>query len=117
METDEFPQQACAREVHEELGIPVTVGDLLVVDWSPPTGPRPRALVHFTFDCGVLAGLDQIHLAGQELEDAAFVPPERTARRLPANVSPRVHAAAWAHTVRTPAYLAGGLAFLPGTQG
>ncbi|QOC91072.1 NUDIX domain-containing protein [Micromonospora craniellae] len=115
VEAEEYPHQACARELHEELGIPITPGNLLVVDWSPPTGPRPRALVHFTFDGGILAGLGEIRLSAQELDDAAFVPPERAARLLPANVAPRVPAAARARTAHAPAYLAGGLGYPPST--
>lgn len=34
----EYPHDACAREIQEELGISVVVGDLLVVDWAPPAG-------------------------------------------------------------------------------
>ncbi|MDG4797118.1 NUDIX hydrolase [Micromonospora sp. WMMD1082] len=115
VETEEYPHQACAREVHEELGISIAVGDLLVLDWSPPTGPRPRALVHFTFDCGTIGGLDRMSLPGQELERMAFVPPERAETLLPANVAPRVPAAIRARAGRAPVYLpdgpAGGLVY------
>jgi 8-oxo-dGTP diphosphatase len=108
VEAEEYPHHACAREMHEELGISIEVGNLLVVDWSLPTGPRPRALVHFTFDCGTLAGLDGIRLPGQELEEVAFVPPERAEDLLPSNVAPRVPAAIRARTGQAPVYLAGG---------
>ncbi|MGC4878186.1 NUDIX domain-containing protein [Micromonospora sp. DT43] len=32
LDEGEYPHDACAREIREELGISVTVGDLLVVD-------------------------------------------------------------------------------------
>ncbi|MBQ1073195.1 NUDIX hydrolase [Micromonospora sp. C31] len=113
VEEDEYPHHACAREVHEELGLTVAVGDLLVVDWAPPAGQRPRALIHFTFDCGTLASLADIDLPGQELEDVAFFSPEEVERRLPANVAPRADAAARARVRQIPVYLAGGAATSP----
>ncbi|WP_433529190.1 NUDIX domain-containing protein [Micromonospora sp. CA-263727] len=113
VEAEEYPHQACSREVHEELGLSIAVGDLLVVDWSLATGPRPRALVHFTFDCGVIAGLGGLWLSGRELEGMAFVSPQRAENLLPSNVAPRVPAAIRARSGRTPVYLAGGLAHPP----
>lgn len=104
----EYPHDACAREIREELGISVVVGDLLVVDWAPPAGQRPRAIVSFTFDCGSIANLDGLVLPGQELKEAAFVSPREAEQRLPDNVAPRVHAAISARDRRAPVYFAGG---------
>ncbi|MFG2049208.1 NUDIX domain-containing protein [Micromonospora sp. NPDC048935] len=104
----EFPHDACAREIREELGISVVVGDLLVVDWAPPAGQRPRAIISFTFDCGSIASLDSVNLPGQELEDAAFFSPREAERRLPGNIATRVHAAMSARDLAAPLYLAGG---------
>ncbi|WP_328653892.1 NUDIX hydrolase [Micromonospora sp. NBC_00330] len=104
----EYPHDACAREIREELGISVVVGDLLVVDWAPPAGKRPRAIVSFTFDCGSIANLDGLDLPGQELEDAAFFSPREAEQHLPENVATRVHAATSARDLRAPLYLAGG---------
>ncbi|WP_433538654.1 NUDIX domain-containing protein [Micromonospora sp. CA-249363] len=107
----EYPHDACAREIREELGVALTVGDLLIVDWAPPTGQRPRAIVSFTFDCGSVAGPDGFKLPGGELEDAAFFSCDETERHLPENVSTRVSAAIRARGRRSPIYLAGGLTF------
>ncbi|WP_410818477.1 NUDIX domain-containing protein [Micromonospora sp. 050-3] len=106
----EYPHDACAREIREELGVAVAVGDLLVVDWAPPVGERPRAIISFTFDCGSVASLDYFNLPGQELEDFGFFPRQEAEQRLPDNVATRVHAAISARERRTPAYLACGSA-------
>ncbi|WP_233599810.1 NUDIX hydrolase [Micromonospora sp. M71_S20] len=113
VEEDEYPHHACTRELREELGLAVAVGDLLVVDWAPPAGPRPRALIHFTFDCGTLVGLDSIDLPGQELEDVAFFSPQEAEQRLPVNVAPRANAAIQARARQTPVYLASGVTTSP----
>ncbi|WP_433308324.1 NUDIX domain-containing protein [Micromonospora sp. CA-269861] len=104
----EYPHDACAREIREELGISLAVGDLLVVDWAPAAGQRPRAIISFTFDCGSIASLDGLVLPGQELEDAAFFSPRGAQQRLPDNVAARVHTAMSARDLHAPLYLAGG---------
>ncbi|MEU1360112.1 NUDIX hydrolase [Micromonospora zamorensis] len=104
----EYPHDGCAREVREELGISATVGDLLVVDWAPPAGLRPRAIISFTFDCGSISSLDEIELAGQELEEVAFFTRQGAEGRLPENVAPRVSAAIDARNRHALTYLAGG---------
>ncbi|SCL35692.1 ADP-ribose pyrophosphatase YjhB, NUDIX family [Micromonospora nigra] len=106
----EFPHAACVREVQEELGIGVVVKDLLVVDWALPAEERPRALVHFTFDCGTVTNLESSTLCRQEIQDLAFFPPRLAEQRLPGNVAPRVSAAIQARARTTSVYLAGGSA-------
>ncbi|MER5456673.1 NUDIX hydrolase [Micromonospora sp. NPDC002389] len=105
IESDEYPHHACAREVHEELGLTLPVGDLLVVDWAPPDGPRLRSLIHFTFDCGTLTGADRFDLPEDELTEAAFFPPTEAEKRLPATVAHRIGAALHARSRRRPIYL------------
>ncbi|WP_234583681.1 NUDIX hydrolase [Micromonospora sp. MH99] len=107
----EYPHDACAREIREELGVALTVGALLVVDWAPPTGQRPRAIVSFTFDCGSVGGLDGFNLPRGELEDVAFFSCHEAERRLPGNVANRVGAAMRARGRHAPMYLAAGLTF------
>ncbi|WP_258398371.1 NUDIX domain-containing protein [Micromonospora noduli] len=104
----EYPHGACAREIREELGVALVVGDLLVVDWAPSAGKRPRPIISFTFDCGTITSLGGIELPRQELEDVAFFSAQGAVQRLPGNVAPRVHAAVRARDTRAPAYLAGG---------
>ncbi|MEW2430710.1 NUDIX hydrolase [Micromonospora sp. NPDC047644] len=106
----EYPHDACAREIREELGIAVAVGDLLVVDWAPSAGQRPRAIISFTFDCGSIANLDNFTLPRQELEEVAFFSCDEAEQRLPSNVATRVHAAMRARERRAAIYLASGSA-------
>ncbi|MHA4948004.1 NUDIX domain-containing protein [Micromonospora sp. SD19] len=112
----EYPHDACAREVREELGVAVEVGDLLVVDWAPPAGERPRAIISFTFDCGTITSLDKLELAGEELTGAAFFSEGSAAQRLPASVAPRARSARLARSQCTPVYLTAGRS-VPGKRG
>jgi len=53
-EANEPPREAVQREVKEELGLELTVGPVLVVDWVSPHGPWDDSLM-FIFDGGVLS--------------------------------------------------------------
>jgi 8-oxo-dGTP diphosphatase len=108
VEAGEFPHEACARELHEELGLTVKPDTLLVVDWAPPEGKRPRAIISLTFDCGEIPADADLTLAADELDDWAFLTPEEAAERLPANVAPRISAALRARASGETTYLAGG---------
>ena len=107
MDDGEYPHEACARELREELGLPIPVGNLLLVDWAPPSGSRPCAIVSFTFDCGTMPADISFKLPHDELEDWAFVPAHKAYARLPSNVAPRVAAALEARGTQTTIYLAG----------
>ena len=52
-EANEPPADAVRRELREELGLDLHVGELLCVDWVSPHGPWDD-LVNFIFDGGVL---------------------------------------------------------------
>ena len=52
-EDDESPKAATLREIHEELGLTVPLGRLLVVDWTPRNGVW-RDCHQFVFDGGVV---------------------------------------------------------------
>src|SRR4051812_19338603 len=60
---DESPYVAAFREVQEELGLTVTPGRLLTVDWVPPQDGRTEG-VNFIYTGGVLdpANDDEIRL-------------------------------------------------------
>lgn len=64
-EANEPPAEAVRRELREELGFDVQVGELLCVDWVSPHGPWDD-LVNFLFDGGVL---DERTIEGLQLMD------------------------------------------------
>jgi 8-oxo-dGTP diphosphatase len=93
LEEGEPPHHGCAREVREELGLSVPVGPLLAVDWIAPEGVRPRPIVSFVFDGGVLADPSSIVLQTEELDAFRFVPPPELGGHLPAHMATRVTSA------------------------
>ena len=93
LEEGEPPHHGCAREVREELGISVPVGPLLAVDWIAPEGLRPRPIVSFVFDGGVLADPSSIVLQTEELDAFRFVPRSELGGHLPAHMATRVTSA------------------------
>jgi 8-oxo-dGTP diphosphatase len=107
-ESDEPPHQACAREVAEELGLLLSVGPLLAVDWLHADvmyGPQARPAVHFVFDGGVLSDPSGIVLQAEELEDFRFVPAGQVDRYLPTRAVPRVTAAMRARETGSASYV------------
>jgi len=77
LEPDESPLAACRRELREEIGFVPPLGELLCLDWVPPSPPWDGGLV-FLFDGGVLstAQIAEITLPAEELETFAFVAPD-----------------------------------------
>lgn len=53
VEAEESPWAAAARELSEEVGLDLPLGQLLVVDYVPPQDSRPEFVV-FVFDGGIL---------------------------------------------------------------
>ncbi len=93
LEDGEPPHDGCAREVREELGLSVPLGPLLAVAWIAPEGLRPRPLVAFVFDGGVLADPSSIVLQEEELDDFRFVPSSALPEYVPPHMAERVTAA------------------------
>jgi 8-oxo-dGTP pyrophosphatase MutT (NUDIX family) len=83
MERGSSPRTTCARELHEELGLDLPVGRLLVVDWVPDDGRLFEEVV-FVFDAGTLdpQTSQQIRLPADELSGWAFLAPDDAAERL-----------------------------------
>lgn len=106
-EQGEAPHDACAREIEEELGLKLTAGRLLVVDWQPPDGDRPNPLICLVFDGGTLASAAGIRLQREELDDYEFIDPDRAAAYLPAFSAGRIPAAMSARSAGRTAYLHG----------
>jgi 8-oxo-dGTP diphosphatase len=103
----EAPHAGCRREVAEELGVDLAPGPLLAVDWSAPTGERPRPIVSFIFDGGVLADDVPIQLQEEELDDYRFVGPGELDRYLPSFLCVRVSGALSGRAAGAPVYLPG----------
>jgi 8-oxo-dGTP diphosphatase len=101
----EPPHVGCRREVTEELGLDIEPGPLLVVGWSAPDGIRPRPIVHFVFDGGVLADDTPIRLQESELDGYRFVDPDDLPRYLPPMISTRVAAGLRSRGTGATAYL------------
>jgi len=109
LEHGEPPQAGCRREVAEELGLQITPGPLLTIDWLPPDGPRPRPIVSFIFDGGELADDAPIRLQEEELDEYRFVEAGQLDRYLPPVIARRVSAALRSRVT-------GGAAYLPQVQ-
>ena len=105
LEHGEPPHVGCRREVEEETGIGRDPGPLLVIQWAPPEGDRPKPIVHFVFDGGVLAGDTPIRLQESELDGYRFVDAGDLARYLPPMITARVDAALRGRGTGATAYL------------
>jgi 8-oxo-dGTP diphosphatase len=105
LEDGEPPHVGCRREVAEELGLDIAPGRLLAIDWTPPEGVRPRAMVAFIFDGGVLPEHAPIRLQEDELDGYRFVEPGELADYLPAFLAIRVSAALAARATGAPVYV------------
>ena len=105
LEHGEAPHLGCRREVAEELGLDIAPGRLLAIDWTPPEGIRPRAMVSFIFDGGVLPEHAPIRLQEDELDGYRFVEPGELADYLPAFLAIRVSAALAGRAAGAPVYV------------
>lgn len=73
VEVGESPRVAVGREVEEELGLSIPVGDLLLTDWLPPWGGWDDA-VCLVFDGGTHPEsiLDDVVKQEREIRDVTF---------------------------------------------
>jgi 8-oxo-dGTP diphosphatase len=98
MDAGETPGETAVREIREEVGLAVTLGTLLVVDWVPPIGARTRPLLHFLFDAGFVDDIDAVALQEEELDDARLFAFDEAMARMSPRDAPRLLAAWRART-------------------
>lgn len=93
-EGNESPRDALRRELKEELGLQVPLGDLLCVDWVAPHGPWDDSLM-FIFDAGVLSSIQvrDLSITDDEITEFRFVPPDEAPDLLRPGQWKRVQAA------------------------
>ena len=116
MEAGEPPHVCCVREVAEELGLQLSLGRLLVVDWVAPNAVR-RAWFGFLFDGGVLEDLSLVTLQSDELDAVEFVDRSRVRQQFTANTADRIEAALQARASGGVAYLLEGRLVEPASTG
>ncbi|MGH3716217.1 MAG: NUDIX domain-containing protein [Micromonosporaceae bacterium] len=90
-EANEAPRDAARRELMEELGLDLRVGDLLCVDWVSPHGPWDD-LLSFMFDGGTLDAeqIGNLAVRDDELHAFQFCTTTQAGRRLRPHVWRRV---------------------------
>ncbi|MER6075492.1 NUDIX hydrolase [Streptomyces sp. NPDC001817] len=109
VETDESPRAGAHREIKEELGLDLTPGRLLTVDWSPPRPDRSEGLV-FIYDGGHLTEkqLAAIQLQPDELRAYEYVHLHDITDRLIPLLARRIHHSHHARAHHTTLYLENG---------
>jgi ADP-ribose pyrophosphatase YjhB (NUDIX family) len=108
VEPNETPSAAASREVAEELGVHVEVGQLLSVDWAPNADEGNKIL--FVFDGGSLTTdeVESIRLADGELAEYKFIGVEELDQVTIPRLARRLRATCVARSSRTPVYLESG---------
>ena len=104
----EPPHQCAEREIAEELGLRIAAGPLLVFDWAPPLGPRPKVMANFIFDGGTITDPGAIRLQAAELDDARFCTWADAEQLMPPNTAARIPAARRARAEQRAIYLPAG---------
>jgi ADP-ribose pyrophosphatase YjhB (NUDIX family) len=106
VEADEPPKAACRREVGEEIGLDLTVGRLLVIDWVPAQGVWGDAL-NLIFDGGVIdsATMNGAKARDHELDGLALLSLDDASLRLRPSQTRRLAAALEALGQSAPRYL------------
>jgi ADP-ribose pyrophosphatase YjhB (NUDIX family) len=106
VEANEDPWDGCVREVREELGLELTPGGLLVVDWVPRQGVWGDSL-QFIFDGGRMTAAQAagIRLQDSEIRSFEFVTLQRAADLTTPSLVRRLGSALTAAERGQPTYL------------
>lgn len=109
-DADEAPLAAATRAVRRELGLPVTLGRLLVVDWVALRDGIAIEGLLLVYDAPTLTEdqIDAISLPADELEQWAWCDDRQLCERLPAHMLRRITAARHARTDGATGYLENG---------
>ena len=109
VERGESPRAACNREIKEELGLLVSIGAHLVVDWAPIDNEGDKIL--FIFDAGRLSNHDRaaIRFSDGELTEWQFVHANDLDPLMPARLVRRIRTAVQARDRGVAAYAEGGV--------
>ncbi|MEV4385335.1 NUDIX hydrolase [Micromonospora sp. NPDC049580] len=110
VEPGESPRAACLREVQEELGLTVTIGPLLVVDWAPAEHEGDKLL--FIFDAGSLTVEQErdIRFLDGELAEWSYVAMEALEQHGPRRLALRIRTAVAARDDPSSRYAEHGIA-------
>jgi 8-oxo-dGTP diphosphatase len=109
VDASESPYDAAVRELKEELGLSVSPGRLLVVDWVPPRSGRTEGVM-FVYDGGVPDPMwtAEIHLPAEELRGWAWSTLPEAQQRLSPLLARRAAAALEAASSGSTVYLENG---------
>jgi len=108
LEAGEDPLAAATRETKEELGIDLTPGRLLVIDWVPEQQDGRPPLVNVLFDAGEMTDAEaaaRIRLDPDELTEYRLATGEEWGRLLAPHMARRLHACAKALATGSTVYL------------
>ncbi|SCF12835.1 NUDIX domain-containing protein [Micromonospora echinospora] len=110
VEPGESPRSACNREIEEELGFKIEVGQMLVVDWAPAEHEGDKLL--FIFDANTAATVREqdICFSDGELREWRYVSTEDLENFVPHRLARRVRTAVIASEQRKAAYAEHGIA-------
>jgi 8-oxo-dGTP pyrophosphatase MutT (NUDIX family) len=107
---DEAPLAAATRAVRRELGLPLTLDRLIVVDWVAPRDEIAIEGLLFVYQTSTLSDeqTDAISLPPKELESWAWCDDQQLRERVPAHMLRRISAARRARTNGETLYLENG---------
>jgi 8-oxo-dGTP diphosphatase len=110
IEANESPKTCATREALEELGLELSVGRLLVLDYLEPSENRNESL-QFVFDGGAFSSeqIAQIRLSENELSKFEFVAREQLSAKMSERMAKRLEAAFMALETGQMLYLENGV--------